>query len=415
MKESRGAVGLHDPSFELLTVADLVERQIIERPIDGNHGEIHPKTSDFVSEGVPFLMASDIRNGLVDYANCARITSRQADSLRKGFAKNGDVLLTHKATIGETAIVAYHGHAYVMLTPQVTYYRVKRPDVLNNRYLKYYFDSSFFQQTLSLWAGAGSTRAYLGITEQHRLPIVLPPIEAQKKLAAIIAAYDDLIANNQRRIALLESTAEEIYREWFVRLRFPGAASSKFLRGIPIEWSLRKLGTVLELRYGKALPEEARTPGEYPVYGSSGIVGTHNEALVKSPGLIVGRKGNVGSVYLSDRPFYPIDTAYYVVSELPSPFLLYLLRSMNFINNDAAVPGLNRAQAYANEFYMPTDALIRQFASVTSPFFDSQRILREENKRLVSMRDALLPRLISGKLRVDHLDIRFPPSMQDAA
>lgn len=169
--DKREAIGIRDLSFELTTVGDLVRRGVLERPIDGNHGEIHPKSSDFVAEGVPFIMASDLKNGRVDYTNCAFITERQAESLRKGFAKNGDVLLTHKATIGETAIVDYHKHPYIMLTPQVTYYRVKDRKALNNRYLKAYFDSSLFQQTLHMLAGSGSTRAYLGITEQHRLPI----------------------------------------------------------------------------------------------------------------------------------------------------------------------------------------------------------------------------------------------------
>mgnify|MGYP001211632680 CR=1 FL=1 len=155
--DRRAAIGIRDLSFELTSVKDLVHRGILERPIDGNHGEIHPKSEDFVEDGVPFIMASDLRAGYVDYEGCAHITERQAEGLRKGFAKNGDVLLTHKATIGETAIVDYEKHPYVMLTPQVTYYRVKDREILNHRYLKHYFDSSLFQQTL------------------HMLPVLVPP------------------------------------------------------------------------------------------------------------------------------------------------------------------------------------------------------------------------------------------------
>src|SRR5262245_10793182 len=125
MKDARSAIGIHDSDFELVSVRTLVERRVVERPIDGNHGEIHPKSEDFVAEGFPFIMASDIKGGRVDYAHCARISVRQAEGLRKGFAKNGDVLITHKATIGATAIVEYHDHPYIMLTPQVTYYRVR--------------------------------------------------------------------------------------------------------------------------------------------------------------------------------------------------------------------------------------------------------------------------------------------------
>ena len=95
-------IGIRDESFELLTVRQLIVQEILDKPLDGNHGEIHPKGEDFVAEGVPFIMASDLNNGQVDYTSCNFITAKQADSLRKGFAKNGDVLVTHKATIRRT-------------------------------------------------------------------------------------------------------------------------------------------------------------------------------------------------------------------------------------------------------------------------------------------------------------------------
>ncbi len=106
------------------TVRQLVDEGVIERPMDGNHGELHPKTSDFVPSGIPFIMASDLRDGVLDLDNCAFITPQLAQTLRKGFAKTGDVLLSHKATMGRTAIVHDLPTPYVVLTPQVTYYRV---------------------------------------------------------------------------------------------------------------------------------------------------------------------------------------------------------------------------------------------------------------------------------------------------
>ena len=239
----------------------------------------------------------------------------------------------------------------------------------------------------------------------------LPPVRSQKNIAAILSAYDELIENNKRRITLLEKMAEEIYREWFVRLRFPGYEKVKVLKGVPEGWEVKKLGSVLELCYGKALKEDDGMPGKYHVYGAGGVVGTHNEALVKTPGLIVGRKGNVGSVYFADRGFFPIDTVYFVKSDLPNSFLYFLLRSMNFINNDAAVPGLNRGQAYSNQFFLPSDSLIREFAKVVNPQFEMKRVLTRQNEKLTATRDLLLPRLISGKLSVENLDIQFPPSM----
>ena len=241
----------------------------------------------------------------------------------------------------------------------------------------------------------------------------IPTLNVQKNIAAIFSAYDELIENNQQRIALLEKMAEEIYREWFVRLRFPGHEMVKKIKGVPGGWQIKKLGKVLELCYGKALKDGDRVPGEFHVYGSSGLIGTHNEALVKAPSLIVGRKGNVGSVYWPDRGFFPIDTVYFVKSELPNSFLYFLLRSMNFLNNDAAVPGLNRNQAYSNLFFLPSVPLMKKYADVADAKFEMKRFLARQNEKLTAMRDLLLPRLIAGKLSVENLDIQFPPGMEE--
>lgn len=175
------------------TVQDLIDQGMLAEPMDGNHGGIHPKSSDYVSSGVPFIMANDLINGSVDYKHCAFITQQQAKTLKKGFAHPNDVLITHKATIGRTAIVP-KTYGTIILTPQVTYYRALQG--INFRYLKYYFDSSFFQTTFNNWAGAGSTRAYLGIMAQRKLPIILPSLATQNKIAAILSSIDDKIALN---------------------------------------------------------------------------------------------------------------------------------------------------------------------------------------------------------------------------
>lgn len=182
-------------NWPVFTVAELIEQGMLEPPMDGNHGAIHPNTSDYVTEGVPFIMANDLVGGSIDYSSCAFITEKQAKTLRKGFAHPGDVLLTHKATIGRTAIVP-SDYETVILTPQVTYYRVIKG--ISNKYLKYYFDSHSFQQTFQNWAGSGSTRAYLGITAQQKLPIVLPDLEVQEKIAAVCGTLDEKISLNKK-------------------------------------------------------------------------------------------------------------------------------------------------------------------------------------------------------------------------
>lgn len=197
-------------------VKDLVDLGIIEKPLDGNHGGIHPKSSDYVEYGIPFIMASDLINGHVDIKGCKFISEEQAKSLRKGFAKEGDVLLSHKATIGRTAVVGKLSTDFIVLTPQITYYRVLDLTRLNPRYLKYYFDSEGFQALFEQWAGGGSTRLYLGITEQMKLPIELPEIKIQNKIVDLVDSFDRKITLNRQINQTLEQMAQALFKSWFV-------------------------------------------------------------------------------------------------------------------------------------------------------------------------------------------------------
>jgi len=217
------------------TVQHLIEEDILFPIDDGNHGGIHPKMSDYVSEGIPFLMASDLLNSRADLKGCAFLSSDQAESLRKGFARNGDVLLTHKGTVGRTAILNGCDEKGAILSPQVTYYRVKDRSKLNPDYLKWYFDSNQFQLLFSTWAGAGSTRAYLGITAQRDLPVLLPSIERQNAIAHILGTLDDKIELNRKTNETLEAMAKALFKSWFVDFDPVRAKAEGRPTGLPAE------------------------------------------------------------------------------------------------------------------------------------------------------------------------------------
>ncbi len=183
-----------------IDVRQLVNMGIIEKPLDGNHGELHPKASDYVSQGIPFVMASDLINGKVDIYNCNFISEEQAKTLRKGFAKKDDVLISHKGTIGRTAIVQDIDTDYIVLTPQVTYYRILDDSRINKYFLKSYFDSTYFQNILLSKAQKGATRAYVGITEQLSLPIYLPDIKQQEQFANKVREINSYIEEQQEEL-----------------------------------------------------------------------------------------------------------------------------------------------------------------------------------------------------------------------
>ena len=182
--------------WNIKTFNELIQDNIIDSIQDGNHGEKHPKTSDFVATGVPFIMANNItKDGHVDLKNCNFITYEQYKSLRIGFATENDVLLTHKGTVGLTAIVP-SGVKDIMLTPQVTYYRIKDFSKLDNRYLYTYFQSPMFQNILQ-GLSEQSTRAYIGITKQAELNCVYMDITEQKNIGKVVAKINDKLKYEQ--------------------------------------------------------------------------------------------------------------------------------------------------------------------------------------------------------------------------
>jgi type I restriction enzyme S subunit len=278
--------------------------------------------------------------------------------------------------------------------------------LLNACFLKYLLMAD---RASYLRFASGTTHQTIYMPEVKAFHVLLPPIEVQQKIAAVLAAYDELIENNLRRIEILEEMAQSVYREWFVDFRFPGHEDvpkvDSNVGPIPDGWEASNLGEWVDLAYGKGLKADDRIGGDVPVLGSSGVVGWHNESLVSGPGIVVGRKGNVGSVHWVDTDFYPIDTTFYVISQLPLHFLVHALRLQNFINSDAAVPGLNRSQAYFNPFIVPSVDVLHRFVEVVEPMMDLVKVLQDQIAVLQAARDLLLPKLVSGVLDVSELDI----------
>jgi type I restriction enzyme S subunit len=164
------------------------------------------------------------------------------------------------------------------------------------------------------------------------------------------------------------------------------------------------LGDVVEFRYGKSLPDRDRKQGDVPVYGSGGVGGFHNVALVSGPGVIVGRKGSVGSVFYEPRNFYPIDTTYYVApkADLDLRYAFYLLSNLPLasMNSDVAVPGLNRDRALGLNIKIPSKAVQKTIVKILTTYDD----LIENNRR----RMALLEDSARQLYREWFVRLRFP-------
>lgn len=170
------------------TVGDALDAGLLVSIQDGNHGERHPKVEDFSDAGTPFIMANCFSIGALNINRAYRLSDHWLSYLRKGFSRPGDVLLTHKGTVGETAIVP-DDYDQLILSPQVTFYRPSA-DVLPE-YLQLFFQTAVFQAILKKGADQ-STRAYIGLNRQKELPLLIPSMEAQQELVSRVHSINPL-------------------------------------------------------------------------------------------------------------------------------------------------------------------------------------------------------------------------------
>lgn len=370
--------------METRVVRDLVAEGVL-RIEDGNHGNDRPRPDEFVDSGVAFVRAADMSSGVVRFQGAGRINEAARARIRKGVGAPGDVILSHKGTVGRVAVAPADSPEFVC-SPQTTFWRSLDPQRLDQRYLAYVLRSAPFQHQLGVLKGQTDMAPYVSLTDQRGMRIPLPLLAEQRAIAEVLGALDDKIAANERVVATSCGLSASIVR----------AAAS-----VGPE---RRLSEVLRLNYGKALPASSRVPGDVPVFGSGGVTGHHDVALVAEPGVVVGRKGTAGAVHWVDRPHFPIDTTYYVVplGSLSSEVAFHLLADagLGALNSDSAVPGLNREEAYSQRVQVPEGPDLGRLDIQIKPLFAARTAKAQESALLASTRDALLPLLMSGKLRV---------------
>lgn len=321
-------------------------------------------------------------NGIRGYAAKANFSGQCAIIGRQGAYCGNVRYFIGEARMSEHAIVACAGPSH------------------HTRFLAYLL-SNMNLGTLS----GQAAQPGLSVKVLAQQSVRMPSRQNQERIASVLGAYDDLIEVNRRRMAVLEEMARGLFEEWFVRFRFAGHESIAVVNTpdgrLPQDWTRGVLGDLIELEYGKALKADQRILGPVSVFGSGGNVGKHNLALVEGPGIVVGRKGNVGAIIWSRGDFWPIDTVFYVRSKFPLTFLFHLLKRQPFQNTDAAVPGLNRNGALKIPVAIPPLAICEAYDLRARSMFEFRDNLLEQNTALAASRDHLLPRLISGQLSIE--------------
>lgn len=393
--------------------------------IDGDRGANYPKQSDFNSSGYClFLNAGNVTKEGFNFSDCAFITEQKDAGLRKGKLKRHDVVLTTRGTVGNVAYFdADVPFDNIRINSGMVILRAE-PSTLLPRFLYLLVRSSgFMNQVASLLTG--SAQPQLPIRDINRIRIPLALLAEQRAIAHTLGTLDDKIELNRRINGTLEAIARAIFKSWFVDFDpvrakaegrdpglpkeiadlFPDSFEDSELGEIPAGWSIDTIGDILDLAYGKPLKEAERRPGPVPVFGSNGQVGWHDERLVNGPGIVVGRKGNPGTVTWSPTDFFPIDTTFYAVPKHQAVSLCFLFHALQThdlasLGADSAVPGLNRHLVYMNQQIMPPPDIVRSFDNLAAPIYKKMHENRVESRILATLRDTLLPKLMAGEIRV---------------
>lgn len=279
--------------------------------------------------------------------------------------------------------------------------------VVDSSYLFYVLMDEDLRKEIAQMASGSASQANISPRQVESVTVPLPDIEYQKKVGETLLGYDNLIENNNRRIAILEEMAKSLYREWFEKFRYPGHENQKLVESplglIPEGWEVKRLDDFLVLQRGFDLPKQNRDcTGNVPIYAASGFTGFHNEVKTKGPGIVTGRSGTLGIVTLILEDFWPLNTSLWIKEfrNCTAFYAYYLLMGLNLerFNSGSSVPTLNRNDVHGQEVIAPPLELVRRFEVFSEACHRSVKNVRKKNENLKSQRDMLLPKLISGAI-----------------
>jgi type I restriction enzyme S subunit len=388
--------------------------------------------SDYSDTGIPVVMPKDILGGRIDESSIARVSDAHVDRLRRHKLSKSDIVYGRRGDIGRQALIRDENVGWLCGTGclRITLGNASvLPDFLH-RYLQLSAVIRWIQGQ-----AIGATMPNLNTNILRRMPVAFPVSDkTQQKVVAILSAYDELIENNQRRIGLLEKLGEEIYREWFVRLRFPGHEKVKVVKGVPTGWEVRTLGTFAgEVKRGvkkKDLADNERYVGLEHIprrsialkqWATADTVES-NKLLFQERDILFGKirpylhkvvLSHISGACSSDTIVIRPKEKFY------EGYLLFTVFSDTFIelatvaSKGTKMPRADWGFLKKLELAVPEKNLLELYqAQFDSVFAQIVNLLRA-NELLANSRDLLLPRLISGKLSVENLDIQFPPGMAE--
>ena len=342
----------------------------------------------------PFIQTGDIKHAnlyVTDYSQ----TYTEAGLAQSHLWKAGTLCITIAANIADTAILGIDA-----CFPDSVIGFIPDADKSDVRFIKYLFDSIIQKRLKQFTQGAAQDN--LSQAKLLSLKFSVPEVEEQHRIASILSAYDDLIENNRRRIQLLEQAARLLYKEWFVHLRFPGHEHVKIKDGVPQGWDRKRLGNLVEVTKGRNITKNSAKDGSVPVVaGGLSPAYHHDTANAIGPVITISASGaNAGYVNLYHEDIWASDCSYISSASTDRLYYLYLLlkskqKDIYGIQRGAAQPHVYPNDLKRLQLLAPENNIGNRFENSVAVKFHQVKILAEQNKLLVHVRDMLLPRLMN--------------------
>ena len=370
--------------------------------------------AEFWDGAIPWVSIVDFSNSKKIYTTEKTITEAGLRQSNTKLLNKGDVIVSARGTVGKVAVcgdkMAFNQSCYALST--------KDSHILNQDYLFYLLRERI--KYLKQMAVGGVFNTIIKSTLE-RIPIDLPDINIQEKIASLLSAYDDLIDTNHRRIHLLEEVGRLLFREWFVYFRFPGHENMKIVKNIPEGWEKEKLNKLVSFKRGVEPGSdnylETYESGSSPFFRVSDLV-TRNpsifvdeqyakSALLKKSDIVISLDGSVGIVSMGLEGCYSTGIRKLIIKDkkINRAYLYFLMKShyiqgaINAYAKGTTIQHAGEAIKYLNPL-LPPQNLMDLFDEIINPALNEILILLEQNQKLSQARDLLLPRLMSGAIEL---------------
>ena len=396
------------------------------------------KNSELGSSGLPFARVGNIDGGF-NFDDADRFPEEDLGKVGDKISKPGDVVFTSKGTVGRLALVREATPRFVY-APQICFWRTLDPALLDGRWLYYWMFGKEFGQQIFAVKGQTDMADYVSLGDQRRMEVRLPPIDEQHAIAGVLGALDDKIEQNRQTAGKLERLARAIFRAWFVDFEpvkakvvgadsFPSMPQHVFdslptrfvdseIGPVPEGWRSGSLGDVIDIHDSRRVPlsrrEREQRRGSFRYYGATGVIDYVNDFLFDGLFVLVGEDGTVvndqdGPVvqYVWGR-FWVNNHAHVLTGSngISAEYLRELLDHVNirpFVTG-AVQPKLNQRNLKSVPILVPPPEMAAAFDDIIAPFFAWLRQADDQSRELESIRDLLLPQLLSGQARVEVAD-----------